>query len=131
MFESIGRFMLERAKWKKRGKPLRNEQKIKELFAICSSNECQNYISKTESAGKCNICGCRLHITDLIMNKLAWSTTRCPLEEPKWIEEPGFENIQVSNEEAKEEVSKEEQEQKLEDSAPPPPPKRGGCGCGG
>lgn len=146
MFKEIGRFFLERQKWIKAGKPYRSEEKIKELFKICSSNECQNYIKKNDKEGSCNICGCRLVARKEYLNKLAWATTECPLEPPKWGLETGFESLVLTDDEVKEAAKEEdkeneefsskgatiaaEQSAKEQSGKTAPAKKKGGCGCG-
>ena len=113
--ELIKKYVDERAKWIAAGKPLRNEERIKELFQICK--DCPSFIRSTDIKGKCRECGCGLKEYGSVLNKLAWSTTKCPLKEPKWKEEAGFEQIEVTEEEI----------QKIEAEAQK---KKTGCGCG-
>lgn len=139
MFENIKQYIIERAKWRKSGKPLRTPERIEQLFKICSSNQCLNYISKDIDRGECNICHCNLLRQGNYFNKLAWGTTRCPLEHPLWVEE----NVYQIDDITSEDIVQAEQEHNLESAAPAqeiipeqvpapfvPPPARGGCGCG-
>ena len=115
-------YLNERKKWADAGSTIRSKERIEELFNICQS--CDKYIKIKENRGKCGVCGCYLtNRENATFNKLAFSTTRCPLEEPKWVEESGYENIKIKPEEIKIEEPTPEQIQ------PPSPPKRGGCGC--
>lgn len=122
-------FLIERAKWKKVGKPVRSAEKIQELFNIC--NACEHYIKNTETSGNCGICKCNLKNVAGSLNKLAWATTRCPLPEPKWMPEPAYVDVAASPEEIQiEESLPDEPDEPLEPSAPQPPKSRG-CGCRG
>jgi hypothetical protein len=123
MLDKINTFLQERKKWIKAGKPYRNEEKIKELFNICSSNDCQNYILSSNNEGNCNLCGCRLTPNKEYFNKLAWATTNCPLESPKWGPEQDYINYKTT-----EEI---QEENEIIPPEPPPAEKRGGCGCNG
>lgn len=153
----ITRYLLELKKWIYAGRPTRTDEKIKELFQICSSNQCGQYIKKNEQEGNCNICGCRLTQINEHFNKLAWATTQCPHDPPFWISEKEYKSIfdNKEREEIDEEVSEEELrkiEEKVEkiietmssnqinskneeikevqqESPPTQPKKRGGCGC--
>ena len=80
----ISQYLKERVKWKKFDKPIRTQREIDELFIIC--NDCENYQKVDEVHGSCSICKCGIKKTGAFLNKLAWGTTRCPLEEPKWKE---------------------------------------------
>jgi len=116
-------FVKELQQWKESGLPIRSPVKVKELFDICSSNECGHYIKKNENAGLCGICGCRLLNRAGGLNKLSWSTTKCPHDPPFWEEEEEYKGVKII----------EEEQQKVEEeiSPAPPPPPPGGCGCGG
>jgi len=79
-------YLAERKKWAEAGKPMRSQERIEELFNICK--ECEHFRSYY-----CGICGCFIN-KGTTFNKLAWSSTRCPLEQiskiPKWFEEDDF-----------------------------------------
>lgn len=116
-------FLKERAKWKAAGSPTRTPEKAQELFNICSNCEHFKKTINKENHGQCSICGCSLTPDPKIyFNKIGWATTRCPLEEPKWIEE---ENLNQQTE------SKEEEQDSPTPPPAPPTPRQGGCGCGG
>lgn len=104
-------FLEERKKWKKSGSPTRSEEKIKELFDICSSNQCGQYIKISDNHGQCGICQCHLRIGSINLNKLAYATTKCPHDPPFWIEEPEF-------------------NPDIQSTPQPKPPIDMGCGCG-
>lgn len=105
------RFLEERKKWKQAGAPTRSSERIQELFNICSSNECGQYIKITDNHGQCGICQCHLKVGSVNLNKLAYATTRCPHDPPFWVEEDEF-----------------NPEKKVE-QAPQPPPPIHHCGC--
>ena len=67
------------------GSPVRKQEEIDVIFNICT--QCKFYKKNTETEGKCGVCGCFLKKTGYLLNKIAWATTRCPLEEPKWVEQ--------------------------------------------
>jgi len=120
--KKIGNFRAERKKWKEAGFPVRSEEKIKEIFNICKSNDCGQFIKSSETEGQCGICGCYLKDINEGFNKIAWATTICPNDPPFWLPEVGFENIE----------SKTVEIQVVEEPPPPPPPpnKKSPCGCG-
>lgn len=113
----------ERQEWVDNGSPLRTKEKILEIFTIC--NECDKHIPVSENIVQCSVCTCFIRKYGTKLNKAAFSTTRCPLEEPKWIEEEGYQNQQQN-----------EQQKEAEPEVPAQPqfnsrkPKSGGCGCG-
>jgi len=80
----ISEYFKERNKWSKFGKPLRTQEQMDELFTIC--NNCPEYKKYSDSHGQCSICGCHIKKEGTFLNKIAWSTTRCPLVQPKWVE---------------------------------------------
>ena len=93
------KYLEELIKWKKAGMPYRSPEKIKELFIICSSNECGQYKKHSGGSGQCLVCGCSLR------NNI------------------GFENTEI----IEEEINKEP-EIKEEVPAPPQPRRGCGCG---
>ncbi len=107
----------EKKKWIEANEPVRTDEKVLELYNICA--DCENYtpLPLFKDRGQCKICTCLLSKDGDRMNKLRWATTKCPLEEPKWLEE----------EEYRQEKSEPEPKQIG------PDPHRGrnkGCGCG-
>ena len=125
MLNKIKQFFIEKTKWKKAGKPYRSDDKIDQLFIIC--NECDKYQKKDDNEGSCGVCGCRITNKKELFNKIAWATTKCPLEDPRWIEEPEFQSIEITDQEVyTEEMPKIEEVE----PTPSPPPARG-CGCAG
>jgi len=114
----------ERQEWIDKGSPLRSEEKILEIFTICS--ECDKHIDITQNMVQCSVCTCFIRKYGTKLNKGAFATTRCPLEEPKWVEEPGFEQI-----ETKEEIKETEPEVPVQPQFNSRKKKggTGGCGC--
>lgn len=125
-------FLQSRHEWIKAGRPMRTPEKIKELYNnVCKV--CPHYLS---SGYSCDICGCYIN-EGTSWNKLAWATTRCPDEPPKWTED--YVPPVVTQEEAKvidEQIKVEEAQSvgvpetpQVSENPPTAPPKRG-CGCG-
>jgi len=119
MFNKVKQFLEEKKGWDDAGQPYRSEEKIQELFNICI--QCPEYQKVSKKVGKCGVCGCRLSYSSKFLNKLAWATTRCPLDEPKWIED-----IKL-DEQAPAETPVETQ---TEEPPKPAPKIVRGCGCG-
>ena len=112
MFKKINQFRDEYKKWEEAGKPTRSSEKMLEIYEICKN--CPEF-KKGGVIDSCGVCGCRLHPTDkTIPNKLAWSTTSCPLEEPKWGNEPAETSEFIAKEQPEEQSVAEKD-----------------CGCGG
>lgn len=80
--ELAGRYFKEREEWSNQGKPLRSDEEMEHIFSICQS--CPLFEKISEKFGRCGDCGCMLHKSRKFMNKIAWATTSCPLDEPKW-----------------------------------------------
>jgi hypothetical protein len=126
MLDKAQQYLTERGKWVQYGKPLRTPERIEELYNICI--ECEQYEPKKENVGNCALCGCYVRKAGKNMNKLSYATTRCPLEEPKWIEEP--EILALTEEQLHEQMNAKKAENEKTEAAEPAPKKRGGCGCG-
>jgi len=123
----ITEYLRERAKWKKFGKPLRSKEEMERLFIIC--NDCENYEKGSEDAGSCKICDCNIKKASLFLNKLAWGTTRCPLENARWVEsrEMYRPNLPISEQDLQI-AEQDHQEELVNQASGSAPPKR--C-CGG
>lgn len=81
ILQKVFNFTVAYAEWVKAGKPLRTDERVSELFQICSNCPTQKYIRKSEHHGECDECGCRIinrSPQETILNKLAWPTTGCP-----------------------------------------------------
>ena len=139
------RYMHERETWNKAGKPLRSDKEIFRIFTeLCEP--CEYFNRKSKKIGQCKICSCFLKPQSKSFNKIAWATTNCAADPPKWEAEI------VLEENKKEEVDQKVDGQyeqlmfqiqtdkqanglKMREAAkpnaqPPNQPKRGGC-CGG
>jgi len=84
--ELIRNFRKERKKWLNAGRPLRTQKQMHTIFEdICS--KCDYFEPTGKDKGKCQRCGCRLSKDGIMLNKIAWATTQCPDDPPKWLEE--------------------------------------------
>lgn len=118
MIGKILNFAAEKYRWYKAGRPFRTDARIAELFDIC--NQCKYYNKSDEEHGNCSICGCRLTKFKATLSKNSWATTKCPLDEPKWVEESDQTEL----------MQKLDAVAQERDNPPPPPePPKGGCGC--
>ena len=64
------------ARWIKAGRPVRNQEQIAELWAICS--KCMRFDPHRQA---CSICECNISMSDnAMLNKLAMATEGCPIE---------------------------------------------------
>lgn len=127
--KKVKRFYLERKKWIKAGNPKRTADEINNLFDnICS--KCEHFKKKGPHEGKCGICGCRLTRKKEYLNKLAWATTSCPLDNPKWIALPEYSNIELSEQEIKEAANEQQLDEQKEKELQKEAPKKS-CGCSG
>lgn len=80
----ILRFLKELFKWALHGFPLRSDSEMERIFSICEKcPEFERYAPECDF-GSCKVCGCNLDKKDKGRNKIAWATTRCPLN--KWQE---------------------------------------------
>lgn len=91
MIDLIKQYEKEKKKWKKAGKPMRTKEEMERIYSICS--KCPLF-QKDEGwvpgYDKCGVCQCNLHPTAKKLNKIAWGTTHCPDNPPKW----GQENVE-------------------------------------
>ena len=120
-------YVKEYAKWKKAGSVLRSAEEITRIFnTICKL--CEHF-----EGNRCGICKCYLN-TGTTWNKIAFNTTKCPDNPPRWTAEVEIEDVELNDEE----VDKLSQELKIEEtlnapestpSPPPAPPPRKPCGC--
>lgn len=124
LYEMGNRYFGERQIWQAAGEPIRKPETIKKLYQICSSNECGQF-ERVMGQERCAVCECFLHPTRTFSNKLAWSTTRCPLEEPKWVEEEGYQDANLIR--TGQEVADHDLPSKS--IAQVAPHKDAGCGC--
>lgn len=114
-------YLEEKAIWTQNGRPYRTSEQMAELFNIC--RECENFQRFSDGVGQCQICGCFIKRNSKHLNKLAFATTSCPLEEPKWVAEKGFTTI--LDEQTSDNINK-----KIAQYKPGSPPNQQDCGCG-
>lgn len=134
MFSKSKRYLNERQVWAKAGKPFRSDEETEQIFSqLCKS--CEYFDKKNENLGRCKICGCFLKPKGKNFNKIAWATTSCPHDPPKWTTQ-----ISVQNK-PQEQNMWQEQDQKqkgglnmktsnVNQSPQKHPPKKKPCGCG-
>lgn len=85
MKEMIARYHAEHKKWVQAGKPMRSPERMGEIHGICG--QCPEFLKghgMIPGYDMCGKCGCNLHPSHHTLNKIAWATTHCPLEEPEW-----------------------------------------------
>lgn len=70
------------ARWKLAGSPVRTQQRVDELLAICE--QCPHLARKPKL--HCGVCGCPIsdRVDQPTKNKLALATESCPLDPPRW-----------------------------------------------
>lgn len=119
----VSSYLKERAKWIKFGKPMRSEEEIKEIFDTCIT--CTQFQKYSENFGICGVCGCHIKREGTFFNKAAWSTTKCPLKDPKWVEKNPIYADFIPTREELEEAEKDHNLDKSKENAP-----TGGRGCG-
>lgn len=69
------------SKWAMAGKPLRDDEYIKELYSICQDCPTKKFIELAKGRGECDECGCHIKLisaSEDSLNKLAWPTEGCP-----------------------------------------------------
>lgn len=80
--KQLSRFARESKIWEDAGRPLRPKETIAILYnEVCTP--CPHF-----GGDQCNQCGCTISPTARFRNKLAWATTQCPLQPPKFEAEP-------------------------------------------
>lgn len=68
-------------KWTAAGMPLRTEQEITAVFAICQA--CPHFTNGDRP--HCKLCGCSLSLSpDGLRNKIAMATESCPDSPARW-----------------------------------------------
>jgi hypothetical protein len=119
-------YLSARKVWVAAGKPMRSPEAIRYLYQTYCK-DCEHYKS---TGYACDLCGCYIN-ENSDWNKLAWFTTKCPLEPPKWTEGAYLPEVKVAI--AEEELTEENVPPEAIPPDPPvpaPPPPAGGCGCG-
>lgn len=77
--EMGARYALAYWKWVRAGKPLRDPEYIKHLFAICERCPSKMFDRQGPDEGQCVECTCFLKREGEKQNKLAWPTEGCEL----------------------------------------------------
>lgn len=83
--KTVASFVRERAIWIATGRPMRGPEERAAIFEICQSNVCGAF-----KGSSCGICGCGLHPTRDVLNKIAWATTSCPHKNKYWGPQSGL-----------------------------------------
>ncbi len=73
--EVLWNFSKAIVRWNLAGRPVRTTDQVKSLYAICSQCE---HLKKNV----CQKCGCQCVETEVLLNKLALATEKCPIG--KW-----------------------------------------------
>ncbi len=101
----IKRYREARKKFKESGEKIRKPEDMAYIYnEICKP--CPHFQDSKLTGSSCGLCGCRLHPTRLVLNKLAYLSEQCGDNPPRW--KAREENLQMP-------------------PAPTPPPKRGCC----
>jgi hypothetical protein len=74
----------EKSKWSRAGKPLRSDEEIIRIFDT-KCKPCPYFNPTGETTGSCKICRCFLKREGHEINKIAWATTECPDNPPRWV----------------------------------------------
>jgi len=85
IFQRTKNYLKERHKWVKSGKQYRSLKLIEYIYDTFCKN-CEHNINN-DGNNLCNICGCFIAPQGTKMNKLAWTTTKCPDDPPRWIQD--------------------------------------------
>ena len=80
MTQKVKNASVAAVKWVAAGRPIRSDERIKELFSICQ--ECPEFKKrKNTEDGSCRLCGCPIKQNG-VRNKLMMATEECPIG--KW-----------------------------------------------
>ena len=75
----LGRYARALKRWVGAGKPVRNDEEVARLLAICKA--CDYF----DPRGKCVLCGCYVNVgKNAAFNKLRMATESCPADPPRW-----------------------------------------------
>lgn len=77
LVERIRGYRGARERWIAAGRPVRNDEEMARLHAICQA--CEYF-----SGASCKLCGCAVHPSRKWINKLRWATEHCPLKPREW-----------------------------------------------
>ncbi len=126
MLDKARKYLEERKKWTEAGRPLRKPEEIKSLY----HDHCEPCEHREKNT--CGICGCYVKPEGVFFNKLAWGSTVCPDDPPRWGE--STDTRLPSEEETKALIEEEKEEDTSTDlidaSAPPEPPVKKCCSRG-
>ena len=76
-------FISAEARWLAAGRPVRDDARVAELFAVCSA--CEHFQpGVTDVEGRCRLCGCQLRRVGGLINKIQMATEGCPAAPPRW-----------------------------------------------
>jgi hypothetical protein len=76
-------FVSAEARWIAAGRPMRSDDQMAEIFAICES--CEFFVGRVNGGeGVCRLCGCNLKRIGGILNKIRMATETCPANPPRW-----------------------------------------------
>lgn len=84
----VFRFLKELYRWIRYGHQYRSKKDMEKIYKICRA--CPNFREEggwLDGYDQCSICGCNLHPSKRIVNKIAWNTTSCPDSPPRWVAE--------------------------------------------
>ncbi len=69
-------------RWRKAGYPVRSDDEVASVLAICQSNVCGHFNAKRS---KCGLCGCPVNLNPgAQFNKARMATEGCPDDPPLW-----------------------------------------------
>ena len=74
------RYTASTMKWFAAGCPVRTDEEVKHILALCQANICGAYESLSANEGACRECGCALNLYGGLMNKIRRATEHCPKE---------------------------------------------------
>lgn len=80
----ILRFFWSYTIWLLNGRRFRRQEYIDKLYDICDSCPLFEKFAPDADFGECGICGCNINKERKTLNKLAWDSTSCPDNPPRW-----------------------------------------------
>jgi hypothetical protein len=73
------RFTMAHARWLAAGMPVRDEARVEAIYTNhCVPCDHFKVTNEAKKLGKCKLCGCNCGATNKWLNKLRWSTEKCP-----------------------------------------------------
>lgn len=85
LLKLVQQFKDEHDLWVEAGSPVRSAEEMLRIYKICEA--CPHFVKDggmLPTYDQCSICGCNLHPTHTVFNKLVYGTTECPDEPRKW-----------------------------------------------